>query len=433
MMKAKIEDLKKLEIVIAFAFEEENIKTDDVTENDIKVILDKSEKLNNLLDKIISMTTRDNVMSIEDYDAINKLRTSNLVKEFIRAYIEKSNIAVLAEDVEIEDMDTIIAEVYGEEKKSVDEEEDKDEEADEEADEDAEEFKYDATAYDEGVKFDPVKMYLREIGEIDLLSDDEELELFKKLEEAETQEEKDKIRNEISTHNLRLVVSIAKRYLGRGLQFTDLISEGNMGLIKGIEKFEYKRGYRLSTYATHWIRQGITRAIADQGRTIRVPVHMVEIINKVTRGRQRYIQEFEKEPTREELADYLDISILNVDNALRYEQDASSLENPIGEEEHGEQTTLGDFIADDEQKTDEAAESILLAEALAEVMKDLAPRERKVIKLRFGLEDGRERTLEEVGQEFGVTRERIRQIEAKALRKLRHPMRKKKLDGFQRH
>ena len=364
------------------------------------------------------MTTRDNVMTIEDYDSIDKLHTSTLVKEFIKAYIEKSDIAVLAEDVEIEDMDTIIAEVYGDEKSSLD-------------NEDEDELKYDDAAYDAGVKFDPIKMYLKEIGKIELLNNEEELEYFKRLKNAKTKEEKDKIRNEIANANLRLVVSIAKRYVGRGLLFSDLISEGNMGLIKGIEKFDLNRGYKLSTYATWWIRQSITRAIADQGRTIRVPVHMIEIINKVTRGRQRYIQEFDgEEPTPEELADYLDIPLIDVENALKYEQDAGSLDKPIGEEEHGEQSTIGDFIADENMRTDLEGEKSARREKIDEVMQELTDRERKVIALRFGLDDGYARTLEEVGSEFNVTRERIRQIEAKALKKLRHPARKKKLDGL---
>ncbi len=417
MMKAKIEDLKKLEIAIAFACKEEGI-TKNITEKGIQKILEKSEELNKLLDKIISMTTRDNVMTIEDYDSIDKLHTSTLVKEFIKAYIEKSDIAVLAEDVEIEDMDTIIAEVYGDEKSSLD-------------NEDEDELKYDDAAYDAGVKFDPIKMYLKEIGKIELLNNEEELEYFKRLKNAKTKEEKDKIRNEIANANLRLVVSIAKRYVGRGLLFSDLISEGNMGLIKGIEKFDLNRGYKLSTYATWWIRQSITRAIADQGRTIRVPVHMIEIINKVTRGRQRYIQEFDgEEPTPEELADYLDIPLIDVENALKYEQDAGSLDKPIGEEEHGEQSTIGDFIADENMRTDLEGEKSARREKIDEVMQELTDRERKVIALRFGLDDGYARTLEEVGSEFNVTRERIRQIEAKALKKLRHPARKKKLDGL---
>lgn len=405
MMKAKIEDLKKLEIAIAFACKEEGI-TKNITEKGIQKLLEKSEELNKLLGKIISMTTRDNVMTIEDYDSIDKLHTSTLVKEFIKAYIEKSDIAVLAEDVEIEDMDTIISEVYGGEKSSLDNE-------------------------DELEYYDPIKMYLKEIGKIELLTDEEEFEYFKRLKNAKTKEEKDKIRNEIANANLRLVVSIAKRYVGRGLLFLDLISEGNMGLIKGIEKFDLNKGYKLSTYATWWIRQSITRAIADQGRTIRVPVHMVEIINKVTRGRQRYIQEFDgEEPTPEELADYLDIPLIDVENALKYEQDAGSLDNPIGEEEHGEQSTIGDFIADESMRTDLEGEKSSRREKIDEVMQDLTDRERKVIALRFGLDDGRARTLEEVGSEFNVTRERVRQIEAKALKKLRHPARKKKLDGL---
>ena len=270
---------------------------------------------------------------------------------------------------------------------------------------------------------DPVRMYLREIGRIPLLTYDEELELAKKVLEGD-----EAAKQKLAESNLRLVVSIAKKYVGRGMLFLDLIQEGNMGLIKAVEKFDYTKGYKFSTYATWWIRQAITRAIADQARTIRIPVHMVETINKLIRVSRHLLQQLGREPTPEEIAEEMEIPVERVVEIQKIAQDPVSLETPIGEEDDSH---LGDFIQDDDSLApQDAAAYTLLREQLEEVMKTLTPREAKVLKLRFGLEDGKTRTLEEVGREFQVTRERIRQIEAKALRKLRHPSRSKKLKDY---
>ena len=270
---------------------------------------------------------------------------------------------------------------------------------------------------------DPVRMYLREIGKIPLLSYDEELELAKQVLDGDEDAKK-----KLSESNLRLVVSIAKKYVGRGMLFLDLIQEGNMGLIKAVEKFDYTKGYKFSTYATWWIRQAITRAIADQARTIRIPVHMVETINKLIRTSRLLLQRLGREPSPEEIAEELEIPVEKVMEIQKIAQDPVSLETPIGEEDDSH---LGDFIQDDDSPApQDAAAYTMLKEQLEEVMGTLTPREAKVLKLRFGLEDGKARTLEEVGKEFDVTRERIRQIEAKALRKLRHPSRSKKLKDY---
>ena len=276
----------------------------------------------------------------------------------------------------------------------------------------------------EGINIDdPVRMYLREIGRIPLLSYDEELELAKKVLAGD-----EAAKQKLAESNLRLVVSIAKKYVGRGMLFLDLIQEGNMGLIKAVEKFDYTKGYKFSTYETWWIRQAITRAIADQARTIRIPVHMVETINKLIRTSRHLLQQLGREPTPEEIAAEMEIPVEKVTEIQKIAQDPVSLETPIGEEDDSH---LGDFIQDDDSPApQDAAAYTLLREQLEEVMKTLTPREAKVLKLRFGLEDGKSRTLEEVGKEFNVTRERIRQIEAKALRKLRHPSRSKKLKDY---
>ena len=273
----------------------------------------------------------------------------------------------------------------------------------------------------EGISIDdPVRMYLKEIGKVPLLSADEEIELAKRMEEGDVEAKK-----RLSEANLRLVVSIAKRYVGRGMLFLDLIQEGNLGLIKAVEKFDYRKGYKFSTYATWWIRQAITRAIADQARTIRIPVHMVETINKLIRVSRQLLQEYGREPSPEEIAKEMGISESKVREIIKIAQEPVSLETPIGEEEDSH---LGDFLADDDAPAPaDAAAFTLLKEQLMSVLSTLTPREEMVLKLRFGLEDGRARTLEEVGREFKVTRERIRQIEAKALRKLRHPSRSRKL------
>lgn len=270
---------------------------------------------------------------------------------------------------------------------------------------------------------DPVRMYLKEIGRVPLLSPDEEVDLAKRMSDGDQE-----AKNRMTESNLRLVVSIAKRYVGRGMQFLDLIQEGNLGLIKAVDKFDYTKGYKFSTYATWWIRQAITRAIADQARTIRIPVHMVETINKVIRVSRQLLQELGHDPTAEEIAEEMNMPVDKVRDILKIAQEPVSLETPIGEEEDSH---LGDFIPDEEaSEPAEAASFALLREQLDEVLDTLTPREKKVLELRFGMTDGRTRTLEEVGKEFNVTRERIRQIEAKALRKLRHPSRSKKLKDF---
>ena len=276
----------------------------------------------------------------------------------------------------------------------------------------------------EGISIDdPVRMYLKEIGKVPLLTAEEEIEIAKRLETGDEEAKK-----KLSEANLRLVVSIAKRYVGRGMLFLDPIQEGNLGLIKAVEKFDYRKGFKFSTYATWWIRQAITRAIADQARTIRIPVHMVETINKLIRVSRQLLQQYGREPTPEEIAKEMGISESKVREIIKIAQEPVSLETPIGEEEDSH---LGDFIPDDDAPAPaEAASFALMKEQLLDVLDTLTPREEKVLRLRFGLDDGRQRTLEEVGKEFNVTRERIRQIEAKALRKLRHPSRSKKLKDY---
>ena len=290
-------------------------------------------------------------------------------------------------------------------------------------DEDVEEVEIDLSI-PEGIAIDdPVRMYLKEIGRVPLLTAEEEIQLAKRIEEGD-----EYAKRRLTEANLRLVVSIAKRYVGRGMLFLDLIQEGNLGLLKAVEKFDYRKGYKFSTYATWWIRQAITRAIADQARTIRIPVHMVETINKLHRVSRRLLQEFGRDPVPEEIALEMEMPVERVREIMKVAQEPVSLETPIGEEEDSH---LGDFIEDEEAPAPpDAASFRLLREQLQEGLYTLAPREEKVLRLRFGIDDGRARTLEEVGQQFGVTRERIRQIEAKALRKLRHPSRSKKLKDF---
>ena len=303
---------------------------------------------------------------------------------------------------------------------------DVDDDADIEKMDDEEEIELDKIdlSVPEGVSIeDPVRMYLKEIGKVSLLTADEEIELAKRMEQGDEEAKK-----RLAEANLRLVVSIAKRYVGRGMLFLDLIQEGNLGLIKAVEKFDYTKGYKFSTYATWWIRQAITRAIADQARTIRIPVHMVETINKLIRVSRQLLQELGREPTPEEIAEEMKMPVERVREILKISQEPVSLETPIGEEEDSH---LGDFIQDDNVPVPaDAAAFTLLKEQLIEVLGTLTEREQKVLRLRFGLDDGRARTLEEVGKEFNVTRERIRQIEAKALRKLRHPSRSRKLKDY---
>ena len=298
-----------------------------------------------------------------------------------------------------------------------------DDQEDEVEDKDSEEVEIDLSV-PEGVSIDdPVRMYLKEIGRVPLLTAEEEVALAKRMQAGDEEAQK-----RLAEANLRLVVSIAKRYVGRGMLFLDLIQEGNLGLIKAVEKFDYTKGYKFSTYATWWIRQAITRAIADQARTIRIPVHMVETINKLIRVSRQLLQQLGREPIPEEIAKEMDITVDRVREIMKIAQEPVSLETPIGEEEDSH---LGDFIEDqDAPAPADAASFMLLKEQLEEVLDTLTPREEKVLRLRFGLDDGRARTLEEVGQSFGVTRERIRQIEAKALRKLRHPSRSRKLKDF---
>ena len=348
---------------------------------------------------------------IEDTEIINhfkdckeiELNTERMVSIF--EYLDEHNVDVLTitDDDDDDEPDDLLLE------------------AEDEVDVDVENI--DLTVPD-GVSIeDPVRMYLKEIGKVPLLSAEEEIELAKRMEEGDEEAKK-----KLAEANLRLVVSIAKRYVGRGMLFLDLIQEGNLGLIKAVEKFDYRKGYKFSTYATWWIRQAITRAIADQARTIRIPVHMVETINKLIRVSRQLLQELGREPLPEEIAEEMDIPVERVREILKISQEPVSLETPIGEEEDSH---LGDFIQDENVPVPaEAAAFTLLKEQLVEVLGTLTEREQKVLRLRFGLDDGRARTLEEVGKEFNVTRERIRQIEAKALRKLRHPSRSRKLRDY---
>ncbi len=347
---------------------------------------------------------------IEDTEIINhfndckevELTTERMVAIF--EFLEEHNVDVLTITDDEEEPDDILLEAD-----------------DDDVDVDVEHI--DLTVPD-GVSIeDPVRMYLKEIGKVPLLSAEEEIELAKRMEDGDEDAKK-----KLAEANLRLVVSIAKRYVGRGMLFLDLIQEGNLGLIKAVEKFDYRKGYKFSTYATWWIRQAITSAIADQARTIRIPVHMVETINKLIRVSRQLLQELGREPLPEEIAEEMDIPVERVREILKISQEPVSLETPIGEEEDSH---LGDFIQDENVPVPaEAAAFTLLKEQLVEVLGTLTEREQKVLRLRFGLDDGRARTLEEVGKEFKVTRERIRQIEAKALRKLRHPSRSRKLRDY---
>ena len=342
------------------------------------------------------------IQEINDFFRDMEVNAEQMDKVF--EYLESNNIDVLRisgsdDDVDI-DMDVILSEEEDVDVENID------------------------LSVPDGVSIeDPVRMYLKEIGKVPLLSAEREIELAQRMEDGDEDAKK-----ELAEANLRLVVSIAKRYVGRGMLFLDLIQEGNLGLIKAVEKFDYHKGYKFSTYATWWIRQAITRAIADQARTIRIPVHMVETINKLIRVSRQLLQELGREPSPEEIAKELDMPVERVREILKISQEPVSLETPIGEEEDSH---LGDFIQDDNVPVPaEAAAQTLLKEQLDEVLDTLTEREQKVLRLRFGMNDGRARTLEEVGKEFDVTRERIRQIEAKALRKLRHPSRSRKLRDY---
>lgn len=356
----------------------------------MKKIIDDAKKKKNVIEyKEISSYFGQKILDSETIDKV-------------LGYLEKSNIDVLRIDDtdEVSDEDIILGEVEEVDVENID------------------------LSIPEGISLeDPVRMYLKDIGKISLITAEQEIELAKRIENGD-----EEAKQELAEANLRLVVSIAKRYVGRGMLFLDLIQEGNLGLIKAVEKFDYRKGYKFSTYATWWIRQAITRAIADQARTIRIPVHMVETINKVVRVSRQLLQELGREPTDLEIAEKMDMPPEKVREILKISQEPVSLEIPIGEEEDSH---LGDFIQDDNIPVPaEAAAFVLLREQLVDVLGTLTEREQKVLRLRFGLDDGRARTLEEVGKQFEVTRERIRQIEAKALRKLRHPSRSRKLKDY---
>ncbi len=360
----------------------------------------------------------------EDDEKIKQEKVNNIIKKAKEnGKITYGDLAKELDDVNPDQIDKVFDAF---EEMGLDLQDDLDEEPDIEDLKEVEDLKLDEitdTSYDGINVDDPVRMYLREIGRIPLLTFEEELDLAKRILNND-----EEARQKLAESNLRLVVSIAKKYVGRGMLFLDLIQEGNMGLIKAVEKFDYTKGFKFSTYATWWIRQAITRVIADQARTIRIPVHMVETINKLIRTSRHLLQQMGREPTPEEIAAEMEIPVEKVMEIQKIAQDPVSLETPIGEEDDSH---LGDFIQDDDSPAPhDAASYTLLKEQLEEVMNTLTPREAKVLKLRFGLEDGKARTLEEVGREFDVTRERIRQIEAKALRKLRHPSRSKKLRDY---
>ena len=396
---------------------EENKKNEKLKDEEIKKNIEKSE--NNEKEATV----------IENKNDETDEKTKEKLEKIIKKAKEKGKITYGELATELDDatpnqMEQVFDAI---EKIGINLNEDFEDEPDEEDLKEVEDLNieeaFDDTSF-EGINLDdPVRMYLREIGRIPLLSYEEETELAKKVLKGD-----EEAKQKLAEANLRLVVSIAKKYVGRGMLFLDLIQEGNMGLIKAVEKFDYTKGFKFSTYATWWIRQAITRAIADQARTIRIPVHMVETINKLIRTSRHLLQQMGREPTPEELAKELDMSVEKVQEIQKIAQDPVSLETPIGEEDDSH---LGDFIQDDDSPApQDVAAYTLLREQLEEVMGTLTPREAKVLRLRFGLDDGKARTLEEVGKEFDVTRERIRQIEAKALRKLRHPSRSKKLKDY---
>ena len=408
MAKEKLEEKKKeLKKEMPKKETKKNEKIDVVTEQNAKVSKETKKE------------------TIAEENRIKDEKVNNILKKAKeKGKITYGDLATELDDVNPEQIDQVFDafEELGVDLLS----DDGDEEPDIEDLKEVEDLKLDEitdTSY-EGINVDdPVRMYLREIGRIPLLTFDQELELAKRILNND-----EEARQQLAESNLRLVVSIAKKYVGRGMLFLDLIQEGNMGLIKAVEKFDYTKGFKFSTYATWWIRQAITRAIADQARTIRIPVHMVETINKLIRTSRHLLQQLGREPTPEEIAQEMEIPVEKVVEIQKIAQDPVSLETPIGEEDDSH---LGDFIQDDDSPAPhDSAAYTLLREQLEEVMNTLTPREAKVLKLRFGLEDGKSRTLEEVGKEFQVTRERIRQIEAKALRKLRHPSRSKKLRDY---
>lgn len=365
----------------------------EIIVEELDIAVERPESFEKAVEYLTKKGKRENVLKFKDVnDYIESLELDTDLMEKLYERFEEAGIDVIEDD---EDM----LEIEDEVKKS-------------------------SISIPEGINIDdPVRMYLKEIGRVELLNADDEIRLAVGMEAGD-----DECRQQLAEANLRLVVSIAKRYVGRGMQFLDLIQEGNLGLIKAVEKFDYKKGYKFSTYATWWIRQAITRAIADQARTIRIPVHMVETINKLTRVSRQLVQELGRDPLPEEIAEEMNIPVEKVREIQKISMEPVSLETPIGEEEDSH---LGDFIPDEDALSPaDAAAFTLLKEQLMSVLDTLSIREEKVLKLRFGLEDGKARTLEEVGKEFNVTRERIRQIEAKALRKLRHPSRSKKLKDY---
>ena len=375
----------------------------------------------------MTQNTKDNETKLkEKQEQIKKLiskgkKTGILTYKEVMDTLEEIDLSSDEVDDIYQRLEDIGIEVAGDKEEDLLLDDDLDKDLDEEI---VDEVKEEDIAVPKGVSVDdPVRMYLKEIGKIPLLTGDEEVKLAKRMESGDEIAKK-----KLAEANLRLVVSIAKRYVGRGMLFLDLIQEGNLGLMKAVEKFEYRKGFKFSTYATWWIRQAITRAIADQARTIRIPVHMVETINKLVRVQRQLVQELGRDPTPEEIGKEMDLDVERVREIMKIAQEPVSLETPIGEEEDSH---LGDFIPDEDVLAPaDAATFTMLREQLIDVLDTLTPREQKVLRLRFGLDDGRARTLEEVGKEFDVTRERIRQIEAKALRKLRHPSRSKKLKDF---
>ncbi len=407
------------------AKKEENKQEEFVQEEKKEKIERVRKKAHDKAEETEKTKKENNVEETEETKKLKEEKVNNILKKAKeKGKITYGDLASELDDVNPDQIDKVFDAF---EELGVDLlQDDMDEEPDIEDLKEVEDLKLDEitdTSY-EGINVDdPVRMYLREIGRIPLLTYDEELDLAKKVLQGD-----EEAKQKLAESNLRLVVSIAKKYVGRGMLFLDLIQEGNMGLIKAVEKFDYTKGFKFSTYATWWIRQAITRAIADQARTIRIPVHMVETINKLIRTSRHLLQQLGREPTPEEIAAEMEIPVEKVIEIQKIAQDPVSLETPIGEEDDSH---LGDFIQDDDSPApQDSAAYTMLREQLEEVMNTLTPREAKVLKLRFGLEDGKSRTLEEVGREFQVTRERIRQIEAKALRKLRHPSRSKKLRDY---
>lgn len=395
-------DLKKLETIVNEILAE-HVKSKEYSFEKLQELIEKSEPLQKILAKIFKDNAGTMIVSGEEFDSIAELNTSGIVKDIIEAYMSIKGYDIIDEEVEIEDVDQLMAEADEVESSRVVSE----------------------GYYVEGE--DPLKMYLREIGEIKLLTLEEEKDLFTRYKETGDLE----IRKYIANANLRLVVSIAKRYVNRGLQLLDLIQEGNLGLMTAIDKFDLSKGFKFSTYATHWIRQAITRAITDKGRAIRIPTHVSETLSKINKTKAIFIQTHDgRRPTNEEISEITGFSVKEIEKTLKFESDIVSLEEPVGTDDKGDQTTLGEFIADENASTDYAGELSILKDLIAEVLEGLKPREREVIILRFGLNGGTAMTLDEVGKLFNVTHERVRQIEAKALKKLRSTKVKQKLEGF---